>query len=336
MKPTLSVVTPNFNHAPVLPFSIESVLSQSRPPDQYIIIDDGSTDNSLEIIRDYARRHPLISVIENRQNRGLEYVLRQAPELITGDHVFFLAADDFVLPGFFEHAMSAAAAAPEAGLIFGAVRSVNREGKMLEEWCAFPRGCGLKRLSPSEFLTDYLDHHSAKHSLSPATIYKSTELKSVGGFRKELGHWADTFAVRSIGLGRGAVYLDMLGAAFRESTGGYSAASWNDPVRMLDIVARAAWLMRSPTFRERFPEWHVCKWEQEYRGLIIDDCGGVARAYYRAGALYLGLFEKLLPASLPPARVLWKAGAPFRRIQLMWLRFCLSRYKGDISCYLEK
>ena len=67
----LSVVTPNYNHGHLIGRAIEAVLSQSRCPDEYLILDDASTDNSLEIIEHYASRHPFIRVLRNKQNLGV-------------------------------------------------------------------------------------------------------------------------------------------------------------------------------------------------------------------------------------------------------------------------
>src|SRR5207245_2608164 len=56
---TLSVLMPNFDHARFLPESLGAILEQSYPPCEVIVIDDGSTDDSVEVLEKIAARHPL-------------------------------------------------------------------------------------------------------------------------------------------------------------------------------------------------------------------------------------------------------------------------------------
>src|SRR4051812_18986927 len=100
--PTLSVVHANYNHGKYISRAIEAIVSQSRPPDEYIILDDGSTDNSVEIIERYAARYPYIQVVKNERNLGL---MANTPRLLgmaKSDYLYTAASDDHILPGFFE------------------------------------------------------------------------------------------------------------------------------------------------------------------------------------------------------------------------------------------
>src|SRR5437016_14015646 len=71
--PLVSVCMPSFNHAPFLPTAIESVLKQTYPHVELIIVDDGSTDKSLEIAQGYAARYPgrvSVDTHEGNAHRG--------------------------------------------------------------------------------------------------------------------------------------------------------------------------------------------------------------------------------------------------------------------------
>jgi len=61
-KSTLSVIMSNYNHSRFLPEALDAIVNQSRQPDEFIIIDDASTDNSVEIIQSYASRYPFIKL----------------------------------------------------------------------------------------------------------------------------------------------------------------------------------------------------------------------------------------------------------------------------------
>src|SRR5437763_570789 len=94
--PTLSVVFPNYNDARFLPQQLESMLKQSYQPKEIIIIDDASTDNSIEIINNYIARAPHSRLIRNDRNMGVEHNINRLIDEATGDYLYLGAADDAV------------------------------------------------------------------------------------------------------------------------------------------------------------------------------------------------------------------------------------------------
>ncbi len=115
-KPTLSVVMPNYNHAQYLRKSLSALTDRDRPPDELIVIDDGSTDNSWEIIQEFASKHTFIHAYKNEKNLGVVPTVDKALHLAKGDYICGAAADDYVLPGFIEKTMDLLEKHPEAGL----------------------------------------------------------------------------------------------------------------------------------------------------------------------------------------------------------------------------
>ena len=69
---TVAVVLCNYNHARYLPDSLGHICSQTRPADQILVIDDGSTDDSWDIIQGFARDHSNLHARANGRNLGLE------------------------------------------------------------------------------------------------------------------------------------------------------------------------------------------------------------------------------------------------------------------------
>ena len=104
---SFSVLIPNYNHAAYLPECLDSVVSQSRQPDAIHVIDDASTDRSVEVIRSYLRRFPHIHLVQKAKNCGQNANVNEFLPRLQGSHVFILAADDYLLPGAIEmaHAM---------------------------------------------------------------------------------------------------------------------------------------------------------------------------------------------------------------------------------------
>jgi glycosyltransferase involved in cell wall biosynthesis len=265
---TLSVLMPNFNHAKYLPAAIEGVLNQTRAPDEFLILDDASTDNSLEIIESYAARYPVIRVLRNVQNAGVVGAHRRLFEEAKCQYVCTAPADDTHLSHYYERGMALAEEYPQAGIIFGKIRVVDERDRELAV-------LGMRRwseptyASPERFLKEYLEVEAPSHSLCGATIYRRDAFREVDWYRPELGSWSDTFAARAIGLKYGACYIADVVYQFRRLPTSYSGKSRANPRHMLDIIARAARLMRSDEFRDRFPEEHVRRWERGYRLLTM-------------------------------------------------------------------
>ena len=98
MKPKISIVTPSFNQGRFLEETILSVLNQRYPNLEYIVIDGGSTDESVDIIRRYENR--LAYWISERDN-GQVPAINKGLEQATGDIFAFINSDDVYLPGAF-------------------------------------------------------------------------------------------------------------------------------------------------------------------------------------------------------------------------------------------
>ncbi|MBN2653636.1 MAG: glycosyltransferase family 2 protein [Nitrospirae bacterium] len=267
MKPKLSVILPNYNHAKYLERSLGALVEQTYRPAEIIVIDDASTDKSLEIINAFAARYPDIKLIANNTNRGSLASGNIGREHASGDYIYNTAADDRVLSGFFEKAMEMAVQYPDAGLIFGKMGMVDKDfinaGEIeIKKWQE------PLYADPKRFLTDFLDSEPSSHSLCAATIYKRTAFDEVG-LHSELNHWRDSFTARAIGLKYGACYIPERFVDWTILPDSFSQSGRKDLGLQISMVSNAASLMRSVKFRDRFPEDHVQRWESEYYKLIL-------------------------------------------------------------------
>ena len=127
--PTLSALMPNYNHAEYLPRAIEEIVHQTRPPDEFIVLDDASTDDSVRIIESYLEQYPFMRLVRNERNLGVIRSHRRLFEMAGGDYVYAGAADDGRFPAAFELGMEMAGRHPEAGLVFGKALVVDEQDR---------------------------------------------------------------------------------------------------------------------------------------------------------------------------------------------------------------
>src|SRR4051812_30004149 len=91
---TISAVIPTYNHAKYITFAIDSVLAQTKPVDEIIVVDDGSVDGTREVVEQYRGRVQYV----RQENAGVGAARNNGARLATGNWVAFLDADDGWLP----------------------------------------------------------------------------------------------------------------------------------------------------------------------------------------------------------------------------------------------
>lgn len=168
--PKLSVITPSFNQGRFLEQTILSVLNQDYPNLEYIVIDGGSTDDSVEIIRRYEHRLAYwISEKDNGQADAINKGLKRA----TGEIVGWLNSDDLYLPWTFRRAVAHLAANPEAAMVCGA--------RLMIDECS--------RVSGFAFLPAY-SPRNREYSIAQETAFWRASVHQRIGWLDEALHFA--------------------------------------------------------------------------------------------------------------------------------------------------
>ena len=216
--PALSVIVPNYNHARYLPRSLTAIVQQSVQPMEVIVIDDASTDNSVELIENLAAKYPVIRFYRNQQNRGSLFTVSRGLELAKGDYVLTAAADDEVLPGFFEKSLHLLGKYPEAAL--SATSTEFREAHTGVNWLW---GSGIVEsptyLSPARMVEC---ERKGKFYIPPnSVIFRTSALREVGNFIPELKFCCDWYAMYVAGFRYGICFVPEPLAIFHVQANSY-------------------------------------------------------------------------------------------------------------------
>jgi len=126
--PKISIITPSFNQAQFLERTMRSVLDQNYPNLEYIIIDGGSTDGSVEIIKKYEGR---LAYWVSEPDRGQSHALNKGFERATGDIIGWLNPDDLYCAGAFARVAEAFRTQPETDAWYGGIYIADSKDRIL-------------------------------------------------------------------------------------------------------------------------------------------------------------------------------------------------------------
>ena len=131
-KADVSILTANYNNGKYIEELIRSVLTSTMLPIQFIIVDDGSTDNSVEIIKSYSSQYDFIELIKLEKNQGFANALNAGLKQVRGCFVLRVDADDYVAPDRLEKQYLFMLEHTEIGVLGSNVRYFDAvSGKML-------------------------------------------------------------------------------------------------------------------------------------------------------------------------------------------------------------
>lgn len=131
--PRVSIVTPSFNQAKFLERTILSVLGQDYPNLEYIVIDGGSTDGSVEIIQKYADR---LAYAASEPDRGQTDAINKGFARASGEILTWLNSDDTYTPGAVRQAVSFLQQNADVGLVYGDMNFIDENDRVIGKFKA--------------------------------------------------------------------------------------------------------------------------------------------------------------------------------------------------------
>lgn len=185
----VSVILPVYNGADILAESIESVLRQTYTNFEFIIINDGSKDNTLEIARSYAAKDSRIKVLD-QENRKIPRTLSRGFKEAKGEFLTWTSADNIMDDCFLEKMVADISSTPETGMIYANMRLIDAKGKKLRNhgWFEYPAGS-----SNVIFPNDAYELNTyANNTIGAAFMYRA-EAKEILGCYSSFKHTLEDY-----------------------------------------------------------------------------------------------------------------------------------------------
>lgn len=185
-NPWLTVIIPTYNGEKYLTATFDSILAQSESDIEYIVVDDGSTDATLEIIKAYQQKIPLTLLQRQRQGNWVANT-NHALSLAAGEYVCFLHQDDRWHPGRLKTIKKLVEQNPQIGLFLHDSDFINDKGQRLGKWsCPLPPHPTI--VTPQMLIERLLIQNFIS---IPAPIFKRKTALNVGGLDETLWYTAD-------------------------------------------------------------------------------------------------------------------------------------------------
>ena len=176
--PKISIITPSLNQGEFIEETIRSVLSQDYPNLEYIVMDGGSSDKTMDILRSYSDRMKCVSEKDKGQTDAINKGLRMAG----GEIVAYLNADDLLLPGSLEKVAGTFMERPDTRWVTGRCRIITENGRETRKPITVYKNLWLGLHHPFLlFITDYISQ--------PATFWRASLLSELGYLDESL-HYA--------------------------------------------------------------------------------------------------------------------------------------------------
>ncbi|MFL5804444.1 MAG: glycosyltransferase [Roseiflexaceae bacterium] len=234
-SPQISVLLPTYNRAHYLAEAIQSALDQTYPDLEVVVVDDGSTDNTAEVMQRFS--DPRIRLIR-QENRGISAALNTAFRTARGPYIAILNSDDRWLPELLAEELAVLRANPDVGLVYARCQAMNPAGQPLA------RTTGVPARYPGQMFRSLL---YGDHICTIAVLARRAHVEQVGMWDESLIANEDWDLWLRLALVCQFAFVDKILAYFRAHPGRITSTSSErfarlaaDRVKVLDkVYARA-------------------------------------------------------------------------------------------------
>lgn len=224
--PLITVIVPNFNHGHLIGNCIDALLNQDFRNFEVVIIDDNSTDNSVQIIEKKILSDKRFKLICLERNLGVLEVQNMAIEKVNSKFLYLAAADDYILPNFFSSLVeilednTEIAFAGKKGLIPVTNKPLTFISRPIfvpyKNLSIFAPKDASKQLVNTDFLY-----------ITGACLIRTDMFKSIGNLKLDLGAFADGIHLRKLAVRFGYAFINDFGMVWRRVNSGFSVSELN-------------------------------------------------------------------------------------------------------------
>lgn len=237
-RPLVSVVTPSYNQAEFLEQNIKSVKEQKYPHIEHIVVDGGSDDGTVDLLREHENDYDLHWVSE--PDRGQSHAVNKGVEMAEGDWIGWQNSDDYYLSESFEIFDQYRESFPDVDVIYGDIEIVDGEGNLVDKAFFTP---------PSEFL----QRHGSNLMANQAAFIRKSVFQEVGGLREDLDYCMDIDLFwRLLRADVEMVHVPEYLAGFRVHEDAKTSGMRTDPQR--EELRRIRERFGAPTYERLLPE----------------------------------------------------------------------------------
>ena len=230
----IAIIIPNYNHGEYISKCIESVLTQDVEPDELIIVDDCSIDNSIEIISKAIKSCSYAKLIQNEKNLGVYGAINVGADIIKSDYVLFLASNDFLLPGIIGHAKKSLTKFNGVGLWSATGEMIGEDGNFIK---AIPLAIpSLKEKYFNPLQSSLLAYKLGNWFAGPSVIYHKKTWESFGKFNPKFKGFADLLCALMVASEKGAVFVPKPYVGFRLHQGSYLSSTYANSFNTLKVL----------------------------------------------------------------------------------------------------
>jgi glycosyltransferase involved in cell wall biosynthesis len=288
---SVSVIIPCYNGARYLGEALNSVLVQTQPADEIIVVDDGSTDHSQAIVVEYARKYPQIKTV-SQANQGVAAARQTGLKLSQSDYVIFFDQDDRLLPEAIQIGIACFQQRPDCGFVTGHCRLIDSNGD--------PKPSEIRQIEAINYLT--LIKGDCIPTPAPV-MFRRTALEAIGGFNLSLAQACDDYDLYLRLTQRFSAYChNQVVAAYRLHGNNQSSTAGSS--RFMFTVGQIfaeqwAFVKGKPEYEQAYREG-LQHWRQVYGPYLpYEIVTALKRGQFGKAANILGLALKHYPQGLP-------------------------------------
>lgn len=328
-QPTVAIVIPNYNDSQYLPACLESVLGLVLRPDQIILVDDGSTDESVAVAARYLNGVSGAQIVVNSQRVGTMAALNVGLQYVTCDYVLFLASNDHLDGEILAHAKTAIARLGPTGLWSAMVWSADAEGNYEQVFPSAVVATQETGFTPKECVG--LANRVGSWFTGTTMLFHRETLQGIGGFDLEYRGLADLFAALTISSLKGAIFCPAPFGVMRRHDGGYLWKTLTDHAHLettlLQGIADKGPQLSPALFSQQFIERMRRRIRfSAIRALRENEWPDIGGAWEQGACKWLGVLWRFLRSARSRTLMAFLILRPFDVLPMLWYRIITYRW----------